>query len=141
MIKYIILFFIFSCTKQNLNNIDFDKSFLITNIINKKNNLLTINIKLKDNFYVYGPKEKVAKPIKLDVLAEGGWGALKEAVIPQGRLKYLSNKRSSMILEGQFSIEQPITIGTKRGEAVLHFHLCTKNLCDMPRTYAIKLEP
>jgi hypothetical protein len=145
-VRWLILlsFISFAACKKNTNAPakveDFSNAYSIKTQFNAKDSLLTVDIELKEGFHAYGQGEKIAKPLKLEIIKENGWEAIGEASLPSGHKKDLGSLGESVVLEGKFVIKQKLKTGTEEGRALLHLQLCSDILCDRPRSYELRLK-
>lgn len=137
----ILIVCILSCdkfkTREKIEDTNFEDSYKISSNLDRKANLLIINIKLKKNFHAYTQGEKIGKPLSLEINGVNGYEALGEALIPAGTIKKLASSGQSHVIEGEFSIKQHLKMGSGPGKAILRMQICTAVLCDRPRTHEI----
>lgn len=149
-LRYFIFFgFIFwasmsaGCLKNkdaNSGDLNFLDLIKINSQFDRKTATLFVDVKIANGFHAYGDGEPHGKPLRLEIIPKNNWAALGAPIMPSGKKYKFGQHEISVVVEGQFFIKQKLTIGQGRGEALLHFQLCSKTLCDRPRTHAIQFE-
>lgn len=124
-------------THEKIEDTNFENSYKISSNLDKDQNLLILNIKLKKNFHAYARGEKIGKPVSLEIIRVNGYSAEGEALIPVGTIKKMASSAQSHVIEGDFEIKQRMKMGSGIGKAILRMQICTASLCDRPRTHEI----
>lgn len=120
--------------------VDFARSFSITPSYDQKSATLRVLIKLVPGVHAYGQGEKIGRPVALQISSAGNWVVVHGPMVPDGHLRKLGSQGTSVVLDGEFTIEATVKHGFGPVVGVLHLQVCSDTACDRPREHIISVD-